>query len=238
MRLAIAIGLTALVSSFLDPELGFDLLSLGTFLGFVIALFVILFSFEVPALLEHRRVTGELGRLRVLRGRWCWPQCSCSSPDRHPPAGYLWGVVMGVVFCGPIQPPTGSEQAAGALDAHRRSWHGTAGGRAWPRRHRCWSSPMSPRRRGAILGGLEAWRLASCRSASCRCCRLRWSRPIWASSSAHRPAFFHILIGPTRYLADLSFGAWMAALGVFLAFGVITVLLGLVPPVRRGRREG
>ena len=54
----------------------------------------------------------------------------------------------------------------------------------------------------------------------------RWNRAVWAVLfGAAAFAFFHILIGPTSgYLADLSFGAWMAALGVFLAFGVVTIL--------------
>ena len=38
-------------------------------------------------------------------------------------------------------------------------------------------------------------------------------------------AFIHILIGPTiGYLSDLTAPAWLAALGVFAAFGVFTVL--------------
>ena len=38
-------------------------------------------------------------------------------------------------------------------------------------------------------------------------------------------AFFHILVGPTSgYLSELSAPAWLAALGVFAAFGVFTIL--------------
>jgi hypothetical protein len=54
----------------------------------------------------------------------------------------------------------------------------------------------------------------------------RWNRLIWALLfGASLFAFFHILIGPTSgYLSTLTAPAWLAALGVFTAFGVFTVL--------------
>lgn len=233
VQLAIAIGLTALVSSFLDPELGLDLLSLGTFLGFVIALIVILVTFEVPALLEHRRVTGEFGRLRVLP--WALILAAAFvliSRLATLQPGYLWGVVMGVVFLRTdTSADEGREQALGALFTLAmavaawlllgvvRGPDGTDGS---------FSAHVAETALGAILvGGLEAvaFGLMPFRFMP-GVAVYRWSRPIWALLFGGAAfAFFHILIGPTSgYLAELSFAGWMAALGVFLAFGVITLV--------------
>lgn len=54
----------------------------------------------------------------------------------------------------------------------------------------------------------------------------RWNRMIWAALFfASLFGFFHILVGPTSgYLADLTGPAWVAALGIFAAFGAFTVL--------------
>ena len=49
---------------------------------------------------------------------------------------------------------------------------------------------------------------------------------IWAALfGASLFAFFHILIGPTSgYLSQFSYQGWLAAMGVFAAFGAFTVL--------------
>ena len=54
----------------------------------------------------------------------------------------------------------------------------------------------------------------------------RWSRPAWALlCGASMFAFIHILVGPSSgYLVDLTGPAWLAAMGVFAAFGIFTVL--------------
>jgi hypothetical protein len=54
----------------------------------------------------------------------------------------------------------------------------------------------------------------------------KWNRFVWAVLfGASLFAFFHILIGPTSgYLSELSAPAWLAALGVFAAFGLFTIL--------------
>jgi hypothetical protein len=117
MRLAIALAVTALISSFLSPNLGFSEASLATYVGFLVALVVVLVSFEVPAILEHRRVTGELGRLRVLP--WALVVAALFVSVSRLAAlqlGYLWGVVLGVVFLRTdTSADEGREQAAGAL---------------------------------------------------------------------------------------------------------------------------
>ena len=54
----------------------------------------------------------------------------------------------------------------------------------------------------------------------------RWNQFIWALLfGASLFAFLHILIGPTSgYLSQLSYQGWLAAMGVFAAFGAFTVL--------------
>jgi len=233
MRLAIAVGLTALVSSFLDPELGFDLLSLGTFLGFVIALIVILVSFEVPALLEHRRVTGELGRLRVLP--WALVLAAAFvliSRFATLQPGYLWGVVMGVVFLRTAtSADEGREQAAGALWTLivafvawlALGWvRGSAGGE-----DTFFTIAAQTALAAIVVSGLEAVAFGLMPFSFMPGVAIyRWSRPIWALLfGTSLFAFFHILVGPSSgYLSDLTAPAWLAALGFFAAFGAFTVL--------------
>jgi len=49
--------------------------------------------------------------------------------------------------------------------------------------------------------------------------------PLSALFGASLFAFFHLLIGPTSgYLSQLSYQGWLAAMGVFAAFGAFTVL--------------
>src|SRR5439155_13453924 len=53
--------LTALVSSFVDPQFGPDGRGVVEFLGFLVGVIVVLASFKLPPMLAHRRKTGELG---------------------------------------------------------------------------------------------------------------------------------------------------------------------------------
>ncbi len=233
MRLAIAIGLTALISSFLSPSIGFTEASLATYVGFLAALVVILVSFEVPAILEHRRVTGELGRLRVLP--WALVVAAVFvlvSRFAALQPGYLWGVVLGVVF---IRTDTsadeGREQAAGALwtlIVAVGAWLALGWVRASAGDDATFFNVAAQTALAAIVvSGLEAvaFGLMPFRFMP-GAAIYRWNRLIWAVLfGASLFAFFHILIGPTSgYLSDLSAPAWLAALGVFAAFGVFTVL--------------
>jgi hypothetical protein len=233
IRLAIAIAVTALISSFLSPNIGFTETSLATYVGFLAALVVILFSFEVPALLEHRRVTGELGRLRVLP--WALVVAALfvlvSRLSALQP-GYLWGVVLGVVF---IRTDTsadeGREQAAGALWTLIVSvvaWLALGSVRASAGDGATFFNVAAQTALAAIVvSGLEAvaFGLMPFRFMP-GVAIYRWNRLIWAVLfGASLFGFFHILIGPTSgYLSDLSAPAWLAALGVFAAFGAFTIL--------------
>lgn len=233
MRLAIAIAITALISSFLSPNLGLTEASLATYVGFLVALVVVLVSFEVPAILEHRRVTGEVGRLRVLP--WALVVAALfvlvSRLSALQP-GYLWGVVLGVVF---IRTDTsadeGREQAAGALwtlIVALLAWLALGWVRGPGGTESTFFNVAAQTALAAIVvSALEAvaFGLMPFRFMP-GVAIYRWNRVIWALLfGASLFAFFHILIGPTSgYLSTLTAPAWLAALGVFAAFGAFTVL--------------
>jgi hypothetical protein len=233
MRLAIAIALTALISSFLSPNLGFSEASLATYVGFLVALVVVLVSFEVPAILEHRRVTGEVGRLRVLP--WALVVAALfvlvSRLSALQP-GYLWGVVLGVVF---IRTDTsadeGREQAAGALWALMvalLAWLALGWVRGPGGTESTFFNVAAQTALAAIVvSALEAVAFGLMPFRFMPGVTIyRWNRFVWAVLfGVSLFAFFHILIGPTSgYLSTLTAPAWLAALGVFAAFGVFTVL--------------
>lgn len=233
IRLAAAVLVAAVISSFLSPNLGFDSSSLATFLGFVIALVVILVSFELPGLLEHRRIAGEMGRLRVLP--WALilaalfvviSRLSALQP------GYLWGVVLGVVF---MRPPSekdeGREAAAGALWTLAISvaawlalgWVRDATGTDLTFVARVEQTALA----AIVVSGLEAVAIGLLPFRFMPGAAVyRWNRLGWALlCGVSLFAFIHILIGPTvGYLSDLTAPAWLAALGVFAAFGIFTIL--------------
>ena len=233
MRLVIALAVAALISSFLSPDLGLNAASLATYLGFAAALVVVLISFEVPALLEHRRVTGEVGRLRVLP--WALIIAALFVLVSRLTAlqpGYLWGVVLGVVFLRMnTAADEGREQAAGAL------WTLTVAVLAWLALGWLRGSAGTD---GSFLAIATETALAAIVVAGLEAVAFglmpfrfmpgvaiyRWNRPIWALLfGASLFGFFHILIGPSSgYLSDLSLQGWLAALGVFAAFGAFTVL--------------
>ena len=233
MRLVIALGVAALISSFLSPSLGFTEASLATYLGFLVALVVVLISFEVPALIEHRRVTGELGRLRVLP--WALVIAALFVLVSRLAAlqpGYLWGVVLGVVFLRTdTSADEGREQAAGALWTLivafvawlALGWvRGSAGGE-----DTFFTIAAQTALAAIVVSGLEAVAFGLMPFSFMPGVAIyRWSRPIWALLfGTSLFAFFHILVGPSSgYLSDLTAPAWLAALGIFAAFGAFTVL--------------
>ena len=233
MRLAIAIGAAALISSFLSPNLGFSEASLATYVGFLVALVVVLVSFEVPAILEHRRVTGEVGRLRVLP--WALVVAGLFVLVSRLAAlqpGYLWGVVLGVVFMRTdTSADEGREQAAGAawtLIVAVVAWLALGSVRTSGGSDSTFVNVATQTALAAIVvSALEAVAFGLMPFQFMPGVAIyRWNRLIWALLfGASLFAFFHILIGPTSgYLSSLSGPAWLAALGVFAAFGAFTVL--------------
>ena len=194
---------------------------------------MVLISFEMPAILEHRRVTGERGRLRVLP--WALVVAAVFvlvSRLANLQPGYLWGVVLGVVF---LQTDSsadeGREQAAGALWTLivavlawlALGWIRTSAGSDGTFLNVAAQTALA----AIVVSGLEAvaFGLMPFRFMP-GVAIYRWNRLAWAVLfGISLFAFFQILIGPTSgYLSDLTAPAWIAALGVFAAFGIFTVL--------------
>ena len=233
IRVAAAVLLAAVISSFLSPNLGFNSTSLATFLGFAIALVVILVSFELPGLLEHRRSTGEMGRLKVLP--WALVLAAIFVLISRLAAlqpGYLWGVVLGVVLLRPhTEADEGREEAAGAL------WTLAISVAAWLAlgwvRHAVGtdasfvSSMLQTALAAIVVSGLEAVAIGLLPFRFMPGAAVyRWNRLAWALlCGVSLFAFIHILVGPSvGYLSDLTSPAWLAAMGIFAAFGIFTIL--------------
>jgi len=232
MRLAIALAITALISSFLSPNLGLTEASLATYVGFLVALVVVMVSFEVPAILEHRRVTGEVGRLRVLP--WALVVAALfvlvSRLSSLQP-GYLWGVVLGVVFMRTdTSADEGREQAAGALwtlIVAVVAWLGLTAVRTSGTDPTFFNIAAQTALAAIVVSALEAVAFGMMPFRFMPGVAVyRWNRLVWAVLfGASLFAFFHLLIGPTSgYLSNLTGPAWLAALGVFAAFGIFTIL--------------
>jgi hypothetical protein len=252
VRLAVGIAVAALISSFLSPNLGLSEESLATYVGFLVALVVVLVSFEVPAILEHRRVTGEVGRLRVLP--WALVVAALFVLVSRLAAlqpGYLWGVVLGVVFLRTdTSADEGREQAAGAawtLIVAVVAWLALGSVRASGGSDSTFVNVATQTALAAIVvSALEAVAFGMMPFRFMPGVSIyRWNRLVWALLfGASLFAFFHILIGPTSgYLSELSAPAWLAALGVFAAFGVFTILFWAwfrfrPSPVTEGSSEG
>ena len=231
-RLAAAVAVAALISSFLDPALTVSFRSLATFLGFLVALVVVLVSFELPGLLLHRRLTGEMGRLRVLPGALVIAAVFVlvSRLTALQP-GYVWGVVLGVIFLRTVSEiDEGREQAAGALWTLMvavAAWLALGWLRGATGTVGSFTGHVAETALAAIVvSGLEAVAIGLLPFRFMPGAAVyTWSRSAWVIlCGASLFAFFHILVGPTTgYLSTLSAPAWITAMGVFAAFGAFTV---------------
>ena len=225
------IGLTALVSSFVDPGFGVDLRSVAVFLGFLVGLIVVLASFKLPPILARRRKTGELGQLRPLP----WTLLIAAlfvlvSRLANLQPGYLYGIVLGAIFVSDV-----SDRDEGRETAYGAIWTLVAALLAWVAL--VWlrgSLPedgfgvtlLSTAFAATLVAGLEAAAFALMPLRFLPGYALyRWNRLAWALLwGAGLFAFVHILIGPTSgYVSELSPAAFMAALGVFAAFGAVSI---------------
>lgn len=226
--------LAAFINSLLDPALGLTMAGLATYLGFLVALVVTLIAFEIPPLIVHRRRTGEWGSLRVLP--WTLPMVVVfvlvsRLIELNP--GYLYGIVLGIVFRREASPrEEGREQAVGAVVTlslavgawFALGWLRTAAGAPGP-------SDFFP-----ILAetALAATMVAGLEAVALGLVPFRflpgnvvyqWSRVGWAALFLVGAfAFAHLLIGPaTGYLSDLSWPALIAAVAAFVIFGVLSI---------------
>lgn len=226
------IGLGALVYALLDPGFALDLGALATYLGLLVGLMLVLVSFELPPMLLYRRRTGELPGLRALP--WTLPAaaaCVLLSRVAELQPGYLYGILLGLVFRRELSvADEGRQAAAGVL------WTLIVAVAAWLALD--WlRSGAAPGGFGPVLletalavvvvGGLEAVALGLLPMRFLAGASIyAWSRAAWAILfAAGLFAFFHLLVGPhTGYLAELDPAGLAAACGVFAAFGAGSVL--------------
>lgn len=245
-RLLLAVALVALISAFLNPDLSLSLEGLAVYLGFLLAIGIVLVSFELPGLVVHRRLAGETGRVRVLP--WAIAIAAVfvlvSRVVQLQP-GYLYGVVLGVIFMQSVsQREEGREAAAGAawtLVVAAVAWWGLG----WVRAA---GLPAGDLGRIVVETALAAVVVAGLEAVAFGLMPFRfmpgwvvyrWRRPVWAVLFGLSVfGFIHILIGPnTGYLSDLSVPTLMAALGVFALFGAISILFWAYFRFRPARAE-
>jgi hypothetical protein len=227
---ALLLALGALVYSLLDPAFGADLASLASYAGLLAGLLVVLAAFEVPGLLMHRRRTGELGSLRALP--WtlvAGAVCVLISRLAQFEPGYLYGVLLGVVFSRPQTSSDDGRQAAVGAACTLLAAVGAWFALGWLRLHVADDSFVRIASETAlaavVVAGLEAvafgmmpFRFLNGAAV------LAWSRIAWAVLFAAGVfAFVHVLIGPqSGYLAELSPSGLVAALAVFAAAAAIS----------------
>jgi len=240
------IALTALVSSFVDPTFGPDLHGLAEFLGFLVGLVVVLASFKLPPMLAHRRRTGELGRLRPLP--WALAIAALFvlvSRVGNLQPGYLYGIVLGAIFVYEVSDEEeGRETFLGSLwtlAAALVAWLALTWVRTAGLAEDSFEVTLLSTAFAAILvSGLEAtaFGLMPMRFMPGYAV-YRWNRLGWAVLFGFSAfAFIHILIGPTSgYVSELSPAAFVTALGVFAAFGALSIGTWLYFRFRRTERE-
>ncbi|MEO5704142.1 MAG: FGLLP motif-containing membrane protein [Candidatus Limnocylindrales bacterium] len=231
--LLLFLGLTALVSSFVDPNFGPDLRSLGEFLGFLVGLIVVLATFKLPQMLAHRRTTGELGKLRPLP----WALIIAAlfvliSRIGNLQPGYLYGIVLGAIFVKDV-----SDKEEGRETFYGSLWTLAAAFLAWLALNWARGLGYDPNGFGITLlsTAFAAILVAGLEATAFGLMPLRfmpghtvykWNRLGWALLFGVSVfGFIHLLIGPTSgYVSELSPGAFIAALGVFAVFGALSIL--------------
>ena len=227
------LGVTALVSSFVDPHFGIDLRSLGEFLGFLVGLVVVLASFKLPPMLAHKRKTGELGKLRPLP--WALVIAALfvliSRLGNFQP-GYLYGIVLGAIFMKDVEDKEeGRETFYGSLwtlAAAFVAWLGLTWARSLGYDPNGFGITLLSTAFAAILvAGLEAtaFGLMPLKFMPGHAV-YRWNRLGWGLLFGLSVfGFVHLLIGPSSgYVSQLSPQAFVAALGVFAVFGALSIL--------------
>lgn len=227
------LGVTALVSSFVDPHFGLDLRSLGEFIGFLVGLIVVLATFKLPPMLAHRRQTGELGKLRPLP--WALVIAALFvliSRLTNLQPGYLYGIVLGAIFVKDVSDKEeGRETFYGSLwtlAAAFLAWLGLTWARGLGYDQNGFGMTLLSTAFAAILvAGLEAtaFGLMPLRFMPGHAL-YRWNRLGWALLFGLSIfGFIHLLIGPSSgYVSQLSPQAFVAALGVFAIFGAVSIL--------------
>jgi hypothetical protein len=230
LGVALLLVVGALVYSLLDPGFGLGQGSAASYVGLLVGLVIVLVTFELPGMLMHRRRTGEFGSLRALP--WtllAGGVCVAVSRLAGFEPGYLYGVLLGVVFRSP-QPESddGRQAAAGALWTlltALAAWLALG----WLRTNVTDAGFVRVAGETAlaavVVAGLEAvaFGLMPFRFLDGAAVRA-WSRVVWAVLFGLGVfAFVHVLIGPqSGYLAEFAPSGIVAALAVFVGFGALS----------------
>ena len=224
--------LGAVVYAWLDPGFGPSAESAATLIGLLVGLVVVMLSFELPGMLMYRRRTGEMPGLRALP--WTLIAavvCVAISRIANLQPGYLYGLLLGIVFASEL---TGAEE--GRQTAVGASWTLVVSLGAWSALGFVRGDPAPLTGLGSlvvetalaviVVGGLEAvaFGLLPMRFLAGQAL-YRWNRPLWAALlGIGLFAFLYLLVGPhSGYLSELPLSGLIAAFGVFAAFGTISV---------------
>ena len=221
--------ISAALYGLLDPSFGLDAGSMAEAAGMGIGIVVTALVFALPALVLHRRAR-QAWQLRALPGTLV-VGAVCVLASRltgfHP--GYLYGLVLGIVFAGDLsEADEGRQTAISALVmllAAGLSWLGLS-----------FIGDASLGLAGVVLETLlAAIMVAGLEGVVFGLLPLRflpgeplyaWNRIAWGVLLGIGAfAFFHVLINPTSgYLSDSSRTPLFTILGLFLAFGLVSVV--------------
>lgn len=231
-RVALGVLVAALISSFLSPTFGPNVESIPTLLGFFLGLAVTLVVFEVPGLVLRHRSTGEWGRLKVLP----WTLLVAAlfvlvSRLANLQPGYLYGLVLGTDYEREPRPGDEARETIAGMVATLLlaigAWVVLDGVRAGAfAAGDAVSTIASTATAAIVVNGLEAaaFGMLPLRFMPGRAV-YEWNRRAWAVLFAASVfTFVQLLIGPTSgYLVDLDLQGWLAAIGVFAAFGAFSI---------------
>ena len=233
LGIGLFLSLGAAVYMLLSPNVALTADSVATYLGMLAGLGAVLAAFELPGLLIYRRRTHGSAGVRALP--WTLPAaivCVAISRLAALEPGYLYGIILGVVFSDEISTrDEGRQNASGAiwtLLVVLAAWIGLDVVRSGDGSLSSFTRLLLETGLAVVVvGGLEAvaFGLLPMRFLA-GATVYAWSRWRWAllfGVSAF--AFIHFLVGPhTGYLAELSPGALAAAFGVFAAFAAFSIL--------------
>ena len=162
----------AAVYLLLDPSVALDVETVAIYLGMLAGLGVVMLAFEAPPLLLYRRRTGTSPGVRALP--WTLPAaalCVIVSRVAGLEPGYLYGLLLGLVFQGELT--AGQE---GRQTAFGAAWTLAVALVAWVGLGAVRSSGIPPTRSAACCSrrrwpwwwsaGWRQWRSGFCRCAS------------------------------------------------------------------------
>ena len=114
-RWGLALGLVAmaLLYGFLDPGFGLNAASIPTFVGLLLGVLITTLGFALPTLLMRRARNGDRGRMRILPvALLVGVTCVVISRVINFQPGYLYGMVLGLIFGIEIDDKTSAREVA------------------------------------------------------------------------------------------------------------------------------